>query len=608
MLHKVTALLILVLLFGFTVTQAQNYSTKTLPNKFITGDEVIDMSNVTPERTYQIPQYGNVYAGSLTWSYRTITDIMSGYDMQSNASTHEIWVDLNTPEYIHTVFMNSQVANGVWADRTSLYLISTDKGASWNQLGGVPVNNGTTGRSGYCAIYGLSTGEAVIMNHNNSDGTPVRAKIFVDNSPFEYSFTTYDPGAILGQILESTWPRGAVNQNDDIVLAASQSTAGSNIGDSFYVNFLNRVPATYTGWEVWDGNQAESYTLGVSDGGKIGMAFIGQSHGSPLTYENEGDVFYTYSDDDGLNWSTPEKIFTRDHSNDTTWGAMRGITINFYGEDPCISFETAWQDFVAGTYRQGDANSLYFWSPNVNGGTPKVLVDTTWALWNPGGGANDVMEGVCRPVLSRSESQGYLFLVFNAATDTVDAGEDSPYFAGYFTYSTDGGDTWSDPEKFTPDTPLLDFRHPSIADVSPVSMTDDGVITIHITIVGDPEAGSTVNGVNKHVTSQYYYFTTDIAFVGVDDNIFVNNFNLEQNYPNPFNPNTTINYSLAEISAVTLKVYDVLGNEVATLVNTTQEAGKHNVTFDAAKLASGLYIYTLNTGNFTSSKKMMLLK
>ncbi len=88
----------------------------------------------------------------------------------------------------------------------------------------------------------------------------------------------------------------------------------------------------------------------------------------------------------------------------------------------------------------------------------------------------------------------------------------------------------------------------------------------------------------------------------------VNNFVLEQNYPNPFNPSTTINYSLTERSAVSLKVYDVLGNEVASLVNTSQEAGKYDVQFDASALSSGLYIYTLNTGNFISSKKMMLLK
>jgi hypothetical protein len=603
-MYKVTALLISVLLLGFSLTLAQDYSKKTLPNIYLTGDEVRDISNVTPEQTYQIPQSGSVFSGSLDWNYTAITDLKSGYDMQSNSSTQEIWVDLGNPDYVHAVFMNSQVADGAWADRSSVYFASTDKGASWFQLGQVPVNNGTTGRSGYTAIYGLSTGEAVIMNHNNSEGTATRSKIFVDSSPLEYNFITYDPGKILYDASEPIWPRGVVNANDDIVFASSQ-----NPGDSFFVNFLNRVPATFEGWEAWDGNQAETQVFSRRDDGRIGLAFIGQTTPTTVpTYENDGDVFYAYSDDGGKTWSVPEKIFTRDHSNDTTWGAMRGITLNYNGDDPCISFETAWQDFAAGQYRQGDANTLYFWSPSVNGGVAKVLVDTSWANWNPGGGANDVMMGVGRPVLSRSESEGFLLLAFNAATAEVDPVEGSPYFAGYFMYSNDGGDTWIGPEKFTPDTPLLDFRHPSIPEISPVSMTDDGVITVHIAIVGDPEAGSTVNGVNKHVTSQYYHFTTDIPFVGVDDNIIANNFNLEQNYPNPFNPSTTINYTIAERSTVSLKVYDVLGNEVANLVNTTQEAGKYDVTFNASGLSSGLYIYTLNTGNFTSSKKMMLLK
>jgi hypothetical protein len=126
---------------------------------------------------------------------------------------------------------------------------------------------------------------------------------------------------------------------------------------------------------------------------------------------------------------------------------------------------------------------------------------------------------------------------------------------------------------------------------------------------GDTIPGSTVNGsVPALVSAQFYHFTTDIIVLSNEDKNIVNSFELSQNYPNPFNPSTTINYSLAERSAVTLKVYDVLGNEVATLVNTTKEAGKHSVNFDASRLSSGLYIYTLNTGNFTSSRKMMLLK
>ncbi len=83
---------------------------------------------------------------------------------------------------------------------------------------------------------------------------------------------------------------------------------------------------------------------------------------------------------------------------------------------------------------------------------------------------------------------------------------------------------------------------------------------------------------------------------------------LSQNYPNPFNPSTTIEFSTPERSHVSLKVYDVLGNEVATLVDGWMESTNHKVTFNAGKLASGIYYYTLAAGNFTSTEKLILLK
>ena len=85
-------------------------------------------------------------------------------------------------------------------------------------------------------------------------------------------------------------------------------------------------------------------------------------------------------------------------------------------------------------------------------------------------------------------------------------------------------------------------------------------------------------------------------------------FELSQNYPNPFNPSTQIDFSVPQQSTVQLKVYNTLGQLVATLVNGNLSAGSHSVTFDARNLASGLYIYRLSAGNFTSVKKMMLLK
>jgi uncharacterized delta-60 repeat protein len=96
---------------------------------------------------------------------------------------------------------------------------------------------------------------------------------------------------------------------------------------------------------------------------------------------------------------------------------------------------------------------------------------------------------------------------------------------------------------------------------------------------------------------------------GVEDNSNpVNEFILYQNYPNPFNPTTRIQYQVSSISKATLKVYDVLGNEVATLVNEEKPVGIYEVEFSADELTSGIYFYTLTAGRFTQTKKLVLLK
>ncbi len=87
-----------------------------------------------------------------------------------------------------------------------------------------------------------------------------------------------------------------------------------------------------------------------------------------------------------------------------------------------------------------------------------------------------------------------------------------------------------------------------------------------------------------------------------------NNFNLLQNYPNPFNPSTTISYQLPKNGFVNLKIYDVLGREVSTLVNEYKSAGNYKLNFDASNLSSGVYIYTIQAGENSNSRKMIVLK
>jgi hypothetical protein len=96
--------------------------------------------------------------------------------------------------------------------------------------------------------------------------------------------------------------------------------------------------------------------------------------------------------------------------------------------------------------------------------------------------------------------------------------------------------------------------------------------------------------------------------IGNGQNIIPGQYKLSQNYPNPFNPVTKIEYALPKNGLVTLKVFDVLGREVTTLVNEVKNAGVYTVDFRASEFASGVYFYRLESNGFSDIKKMMLIK
>ncbi len=104
------------------------------------------------------------------------------------------------------------------------------------------------------------------------------------------------------------------------------------------------------------------------------------------------------------------------------------------------------------------------------------------------------------------------------------------------------------------------------------------------------------------------FINSNVTAINQADNNIPQNFLLDQNYPNPFNPSTQINYSIPSAQKVTLKIYDELGKEVATLVNTEQAAGNYTVDFNASEFASGVYFYSIQAGNFMQMKKMILMK
>ena len=138
----------------------------------------------------------------------------------------------------------------------------------------------------------------------------------------------------------------------------------------------------------------------------------------------------------------------------------------------------------------------------------------------------------------------------------------------------------------SPDTHSFSFSHPYYVDT-----TISEIVIIH------------------EQTTELNVTLFEIS-IGIDDNLtFIpNKYTLSQNYPNPFNITTSIAYTIPDRQYVELKIYDILGNEIVTLVNEQKQAGKHSVEFNASRLASGIYFYSVKTGDYNHTKRMVLLK
>lgn len=115
---------------------------------------------------------------------------------------------------------------------------------------------------------------------------------------------------------------------------------------------------------------------------------------------------------------------------------------------------------------------------------------------------------------------------------------------------------------------------------------------------------------NNTSNAGFWYQATDLvtSVEQIENDLLPTEFRLEQNYPNPFNPSTTIQFAVPKTSNVTLRIYDILGREVATLIDEKYQPGQYKIIFEAGQLASGLYVYRIQAGDFLETKKLMLLR
>lgn len=391
-----------------------------------------------------------------------------------------------------------------------------------------------------------------------------------------------------------------------------------------------RLLHTTDGGQIWDIiDPFPADTVERFSDPSIAMSWVNNSHGWVISTiggldEPRGAVIY-YTTNSGQQWQ--KKILS------TEPGTL-GIQLQFVDENTgwALLFNFASNTAVFLKTTDGGNN----WAP-FNGFGIFYFIDANygWSYFGSGNGG--------------SEPPYRIFKTTNGGTDWMEQLEDitpGGYKAMMFTdlnngwvvgdsgkviRTTDGGDNWSFVTNtgvniyeqcktvffLDANTGWISSKANDIFQTPILQHTTDGGITWEtlVTPFGNQQGSNAifsiffVNPQTGWITGDWgiiarYYGTTSIE----DDINSLNQFSLEQNYPNPFNPNTFISYQLPISNQVTLKVFDILGNEIATLVDEYKPAGKYEVEFDASRLASRVYFYKLQAGDYTAVKKMVLMK
>lgn len=473
-LHILLVMFISIYSLAFTnIANAQRSGLLPKP-KPVTGSEQVTLRPF--ERDFKVDTQYSVQFEPIFTKTGTVffssTSTNTVFDLQSNGVPQQIWQDPIAPSYVHAVFMYSQVPG--FATRGCAYLFSYDHGVTWNNMGDVP----STGRSGFPSISGLVSGAAVVANHSNTNGTTTRTKINYDQGAGFGSFTEIDPGVTAQG--DPIWPRVVCLPNNNILFAASINAAIYS-----YTNKATNVspPGTFSGYQTYPGDQAETYSLALAPNGTVGHAFIGSDT------EDPNDVFYRSSSDGGLTWTAKQRIWDWNVNTDSI-GCLRGVSMVFGNNNqPYVSFNTSLM--TESGFFPALPSQIRVWSPVISGGTPVVIASQlNVPFYENTGNTQDAYLPLCRPSIGRSSTGNSIFVAFNATTDQV--GTDfSRYFAVWSTYSPDNGNSWSVPERLTPAQPLRDWRFVS---VSPTSHVTGNTVTFQMVCQSDSLAGTHVNG------------------------------------------------------------------------------------------------------------------
>jgi len=527
-------------------------------------------------------------------SLLTSPGVMMGetqYDYQSNGSSgHRIVLD--SQGGIHVAWMKGMPYPST---RHIYYNCITTGGSPFPGVGGaVSYRTG----AGYTQIDMTTDDRAAIVYHHattNQETLKVAIDAFTCLGQFEYHSIPTRMGANV-----VLWPYIAVDRTGRIHVVGTSNAATAAAQPTGYTRSTDGGTTWSTLARVDTCEDISTIVVASMVSDKVAIVY---THSTDTAFQTKNDIYYIQSTD-GLTWDFRNgKINVTNYGrNDSLFAYTDLAAVYDYNDD--LHFVWNAQNVASGGGLYYNGRLLHY---DVSSGTIHQICQFD-SLWPSAGCDFGAWNFVYAKMSIATDAHNNLFMTYTS-WDTSDCSA-AGYANGdlYERHSTDHGVTWSEAYNLTnSQTPACepgdcDSDHWS-------SMAEVADTALHIFYVNDKDAGGVVQTEGAVTDNPMMYLAYHNPISGVDNDVVTpKSFTLAQNYPNPFNARTNINFELAKASRVELAVYDISGAKVATLVNRNFEAGSHQVNWDANTISSGVYYYTLKTGDGEITKKMTLLK
>ncbi len=525
----------------------------------------------------------------MTSAVGTFTTLSGFYDYQSNGgSIQHIRVNPANGN-IHTTYMlaDDSTTGGLNNSRRTGYAFSSNGGTTWTNFSNVRVPSRRSGFPTIDLLKGANAGSPAIANHSTIGGT--QSTIFVDSPEGTGAFSEITAPPIIDTGTDDPiWPYVAGTADGSVVMSASRSVAAT-------VHYTRTTD--FSAWSPWTQEVGPTqsggrYPIQANGTGRVGIV-ANTSNGTAVLGN-----WWTESTNNGSTWSAPVNIYSTRFAGADTFNSYVHTDFVYNGNTPLHVFS----EYYVPADRSED--NIVFWS-QATGFKIAVRQDTTkyGPYNNPAAPQRFHNRLMNFPSIGLSGTT--IVVTYQAMQKDTDS-RGYNYSDLWYVASSNGGTTWGGPQRIT-NTRTTDERYPSVSKWNaPGQFNMVWSQKSKSGLYAFPGAADTVR------SSQVFLRVNPIVFstTGVEEGSggVVNSFRLSQNYPNPFNPATKIDYKVGQSGPVSIRVYNMLGQEVATVVNENLSAGQYQTTFDGAKLSSGVYIYKMTAGSYTESKKMILMK